>query len=275
MFPSQSLPQASDLFLSVVVPVKNESGNIATLIAELEAAMLLILQSLHKMPLEHAFFEIIYVNDGSTDDTAIILADLAKRKSHLRILEHTHSCGQSAAVRSGVWAARGHIVVTLDGDGQNNPAFIPALVTAFTKNADGTVGLVQGQRMGRKDTGFKKIQSKIANKVRNFFLQDGTRDSGCGLKCFPRALYLRLPYFDALHRFMPALILREGYTLAYIDVVDRPRFTGVSNYGFFDRLWVGILDLLGVWWLIKRRKRIPQGQEIKIQEINSTSKEKK
>jgi hypothetical protein len=119
------------------------------------------------------------------------------------------------------------------------------------------MGLVAGQRVGRKATGFKKMQSRIANTVRNAVLRDGTRDTGCGLKAFRRDVFLNLPYFDGLHRFLPALIRREGKTVGYVDVVDRPRHTGVSNYGLWDRLWVGILDLAGVWWLVRRRKRIP------------------
>jgi glycosyltransferase involved in cell wall biosynthesis len=163
-------------------------------------------------------------------------------------------------VRSGVRAARGAIICTLDGDGQNDPAFIPKLVAALQASGAGT-GLAAGQRVGRKDTGFKKVQSKIANAVRGRILKDGTRDSGCGLKCFRRDVYLALPYFDALHRFMPALVRREGFSIVHVDVVDRPRLSGVSNYGFFDRLWVGILDLYGVWWLIRRRRRVPQLEE--------------
>ncbi|MFC5507865.1 MULTISPECIES: glycosyltransferase family 2 protein [Hyphomicrobiales] len=232
--------------LSVVVPVRNEVGNVAPLIADIEAACRPI-----------GAFEVIYVNDGSSDGTAAALAALAAERSWLRIVTHAESCGQSAAVRSGVRHARAPIVATLDGDGQNDPAFLPAMVEALQR-AGLQAGLVQGQRVGRKDTGFKKLQSRIANGVRGRLLKDGTRDAGCGLKCFRREAYLALPYFDALHRFMPALMVREGYRVVHLDVRDRPRLTGVSNYGFFDRLWVGILDLVGVWWLIRRRRRIPQ-----------------
>ncbi len=235
--------------LSVVVPVRNEAGNVAPLIAEIEAAL---------APL--GAFEIVYVNDGSGDGTLAELERLALARPHLRVLTHAQSCGQSAAVRTGVRAARASAVCTLDGDGQNDPAFIPAMYQALAA-AGPTCGLIQGQRLGRKDTGFKKMQSRVANSVRRAMLNDGTRDTGCGLKCFPREAYLSLPYFDALHRFMPALVRREGYGIGYVDVVDRPRLTGVSNYGFFDRLWVGILDLLGVRWLIRRRKRAPIVQE--------------
>ncbi|MGL4494756.1 MAG: glycosyltransferase family 2 protein, partial [Beijerinckiaceae bacterium] len=205
-------------------------------------------------------FEIVYVNDGSTDRTPQVLAELAAVKPHLRVVTHRESCGQSAAVRSGVRAARGALIATMDGDGQNDPAFLPTMVAAIEQGGAGA-GLVQGQRLGRKDTGFKKFQSRVANGVRSRVLKDGTRDTGCGLKLFRREAYLALPYFDALHRFMPALMRREGYDVLMVDVKDRPRLSGVSNYGFFDRLWVGILDLSGVWWLIRRRKRVPQIME--------------
>jgi glycosyltransferase involved in cell wall biosynthesis len=171
------------------------------------------------------------------------------------------SCGQSAAVRSGVRAARAPLVATLDGDGQNDPAFIPALVAALEAGGP-EAGLAAGQRVGRKDGRYKAVQSRVANRVRGRILKDGTRDTGCGLKVFRRDAYLSLPYFDALHRFMPALMKREGYVVVHVDVVDRPRRAGHSNYGLFDRLWVGILDLAGVWWLIRRRRRVPNVQEV-------------
>jgi dolichol-phosphate mannosyltransferase len=183
-----------------------------------------------------------------------------KQRENLRQIRHVTSSGQSAAVRSGVRAARGVIVATLDGDGQNNPAFLPDLIAAI-ENGGERVGLAAGLRVGRKDTGFKKIQSRIANGVRNAILRDGTRDTGCGLKAFRREVFLMMPYFDGLHRFLPALMRREGYEIAYVEVVDRPRRSGVSNYGFFDRLWIGIMDLAGVWWLIRRKKQTPVATE--------------
>src|SRR5579864_2706429 len=238
--------------VSIVVPVRNEAENIVPLIDEIAAALG-----------ARWAYEIIYVNDGSTDATADRLADAMKQRTNLRQLRHVVSSGQSAAVRSGVRAARGPIVATLDGDGQNNPAFLPDLIAAIEKGGE-RVGLAAGQRVGRKDTGFKKLQSRVANAVRNGILHDGTRDTGCGLKAFRRDVFLMLPYFDGLHRFLPALMRREGYEIAYVDVVDRPRRSGVSNYGFFDRLWIGILDLFGVWWLIRRKKPTPVVTEVTL-----------
>ena len=230
--------------------MRNEVDNIAPLIDEITAA------------LDGRWaYEIIYVNDGSTDATGERLAAIMTQRDNLRQLYHTKSGGQSAAVRSGVRAARGAIVATLDGDGQNNPAFLPDLIAAVEKGAN--VGLAAGQRVGRKDTGFKKFQSRVANGVRNGILKDGTRDTGCGLKAFRREVFLTMPYFDGLHRFLPALVRREGFGIAYVDVIDRPRHSGVSNYGFFDRLWIGILDLAGVWWLIRRKKPTPEVTEVK------------
>lgn len=238
-----------DPAVSVVVPVRNEAGNIALLVAEIAKA------------LEGQWsFEVVYVDDGSTDGTEAELKRLMTQHAWLRRVRHKQSCGQSAAVRTGVAAARASIVATLDGDGQNDPAFIPALVRAL-EAGNPRVGLVAGQRVGRKSSGFKKLQSRIANAVRGAVLRDGTRDTGCGLKAFRRAVFLGLPYFDGLHRFLPALIQREGFHIGYVDVVDRPRAHGVSNYGMWDRLWIGILDLAGVWWLIRRKKRIPEISE--------------
>jgi len=232
------------------VPVRNEADNIVPLITEIAAA------------LDGRWnYEIIYVNDGSTDATAERLKAIMGERNNLRQLRHAVSTGQSAAVRSGVRAARGAIVATLDGDGQNNPAFLPKLISAIELGGERT-GLAAGQRVGRKDTGFKKLQSRIANGIRSAILHDGTRDTGCGLKAFRREVFLALPYFDGLHRFLPALVRREGYEIVYVDVIDRPRHAGVSNYGFFDRLWIGIMDLGGVWWLIRRKKPTPDVTEV-------------
>ncbi len=237
--------------VSIVVPVRNEAGNIAPLTAEIASALS-----------AGPAFELVYVDDGSSDATAAELRSLMRQHPWLRALSHARSCGQSAAVRSGVAAARAPVVVTLDGDGQNDPAFIPELIRALAAGAP-RLGLVAGQRTGRRTTRFKKLQSRIANAVRGAILRDGTRDTGCGLKAFPREVFLGLPYFDGLHRFLPALVRREGYEVGYVDVVDRLRRTGVSNYGMWDRLWIGIFDLAGVWWLIRRKKRVAQVLEVK------------
>jgi dolichol-phosphate mannosyltransferase len=235
--------------VSIVVPVRNEEGNIAPLLAEIAAA------------LAGRRFEAVYVNDGSTDGTEAELKRMQAQYPWLRQVKHARSCGQSAALRTGIAAARAPIVATIDGDGQNDPAFLPKLIDALLAGGP-RIGLIAGQRVGRKATGFKKFQSRVANAVRGSILRDGTRDTGCGLKAFPRDVALALPYFDGLHRFLPALIRREGREVGYVDVVDRPRHSGTSNYGFWDRLWIGILDLFGVWWLIRRRRRVPEAMEL-------------
>jgi dolichol-phosphate mannosyltransferase len=237
--------------VSIVVPVKNEAGNIEPLVAEIAAALA-----------SEARFEIVYVDDGSTDATPQELKAAMASRPRLRAIRHQVSCGQSAAIRTGVIHAHAPVVVTLDGDGQNDPAFILPLLRALDAGAP-KVGLIAGQRVGRQASGFKKLQSRIANAVRAAILRDGTRDTGCGLKAFRREVFLALPYFDGLHRFLPALVRREGHGIGYVDVVDRLRRAGISNYGMWDRLWIGILDLAGVWWLIRRKKRVPEAAEVK------------
>jgi len=241
--------------VAVVVPVRNEADNIAPLVTEIAAALN-----------GHWSFEVVYVNDGSSDRTEAVLLGLMAERPWLRQIRHAQSCGQSAAVRTGVAAARAPLVATIDGDGQNDPAFIPQLLRALIEGAP-RIGIVAGQRVGRKASRFKRFQSRIANAVRGAVLRDGTRDTGCGLKAFRRDVFLALPYFDGLHRFLPALIRRDGYAIGYVDVVDRPRRAGISNYGMWDRLWIGILDLMGVWWLIRRRKRVPD-----VTEVNSDAR---
>lgn len=229
--------------LSVVIAVKDEEENIAPLVAEIDAA------------LNFEPFELIFVDDGSTDGTRAALEAAAATRPYLRILAHAKSCGKSAGVDTGAWAARGELLLLLDGDGQNNPAYLPEMVRAMDAGGE-KVGLVQGERQGRKDTRFKRFQSRFANGVRRTLLDDGTRDTGCGLKVVRRHVHLKLPLFDGLHRFMSALVKREGYEVATVKVVDRERWHGVSKYGFWNRLWVGIADLFGVVWLIRRR-RVP------------------
>jgi len=237
--------------VSVVVPVRNEAGNIAPLVAEIAA-------SLHTRD-----FEIVYVDDGSDDATEAELLALMAQRPCLRLIRHAKPCGQSAAVRTGVAMARAPIIVTLDGDCQNDPAVIPTLIDMLEAGKP-RIGLVAGQRVGRKATKFKKLQSRIANGVRRAILKDGARDTGCGLKAFHRDLFRSLPYFDGLHCFLPALVRREGFGVSYVDVIDRPRHHGVSHYGMWNRVWIGILNLAGVWWLMRGAKRIPQSKEIDL-----------
>jgi dolichol-phosphate mannosyltransferase len=247
---SSNGPEGAAPAVSVVVPVRNEADNVGPLAEEIAAAMN-----------GRWSFELVFVNDGSIDGTAAALERLTSERPWLRQMVHAAPCGQSAAVRTGVAAARAPLVVTLDGDGQNDPSFIPALVRAL-ETGGARVGLIAGQRVGRRASGFKRLQSRIANAVRGAILRDGTRDTGCGLKAFRRDMFLALPYFDGLHRFLPALVKRDGYAVGHVDVIDRPRRHGRSNYGLWDRLWVGILDLAGVWWLIRRRKRVPRISEV-------------
>jgi dolichol-phosphate mannosyltransferase len=237
--------------ISVVVPVRNEAGNIAPLVAEIEAA------------LNGRAFEFVFVNDGSRDTTEAELQALMPQRQWLRLIRHAQPCGQSAATLTGVKAARAPIIATIAGDGEDDPAFIPKLIAALESGSANT-GLVAGQRHARKATAFKKLQSRIANSVRSAVLKDGARDTGCSLKAFRRELFLSLPYFDGSHRFLPALVRREGFDVSFVEVVDRPRRHGTSHYGLLDRLWIGIVDLAGMWWLTRRRKRIPQCEEVTL-----------
>jgi len=233
--------------LSIVIPVKNEAGNIAPLVAEIGAAL----------DPSGADYEIVYVDDGSSDATAAEVARLQAANPRLRLIRHAKSCGQSAAIRSGVKAARARWIATLDGDGQNDPADIPSLWQIAKAAPAAPPLLIAGQRARRQDRRSKRWASKIANSVRRAMLHDDTPDTGCGLKLFPRALFLDLPYFDHMHRFLPALVLREGGVVRSLPVNHRARERGTSKYGLWDRLWVGISDLFGVMWL-RRRQSLPR-----------------
>jgi dolichol-phosphate mannosyltransferase len=226
--------------LSVVIPVRNEAPNIAPLVAEIEAA------------LAGVAHEIVYVDDGSTDDTPGALREAA-RAAPVRAFRHGQGCGQSAAIVSGVKAARGAWIATLDGDGQNDPADIPRLWARA--QAEGSAILVAGHRVNRRDSSTKRVTSRLANRIRAGLLGDATPDTGCGLKVFPRALFLELPHFDHMHRYLPALVLRAGGRVVSEPVNHRPRLRGASKYGTLDRLIVSIADLFGVMWLARRWKR--------------------
>jgi dolichol-phosphate mannosyltransferase len=236
--------------VSLVVPARNEAGNILVLAAEVEQALA-----------GRCEFELIFVNDGSTDMTAVEIGAVSRRRPWVREIRHANSCGKAAALRTGVRAARAPVIVALDGDCQNDPAYLPAMLAELEAGGPRR-GLVSGQRIGRKDTGFKKLQSRIANRVRRAILRDGTRDAGCGMQAIRREVFLSLPYFDGLHRFLPVLVRREGFDVGYVDVVDRPRLAGTTKYGLWDRLWVGLYDLVGVAWLVRRSTQIPEFAEV-------------
>jgi dolichol-phosphate mannosyltransferase len=223
--------------ISVVIPVCNEVDNVEPLAREIVAA------------LSGREFEIIFVDDGSTDDTAAAVRALRKDIPQVRLLKHSFRSGQSAAVCSGVRHARADWIATLDGDGQNDPADIPKLYEA-RQSAE----LVMGNRVQRRDTWLRHAQSRVANGVRGRLLGDGTPDTGCGIKVMRREVFMDLPRFDHMHRFLPALFLRAGARVVSVPVAHRPRERGASKYGLFDRLWVGIVDIFGVMWLRRRAK---------------------
>ncbi len=230
--------------VSVVIPAKNEQLNLPILV-----------QEVHQMLRSNNIAgEIIVVDDASTDATQSILLQLKQNIAPLRVLSHQQSCGQSGALRTGILAAQGRVIATLDGDGQNDPSFIPHMLQVLEQ--DNAVTLVAGQRVVRHDTAVKAVTSKLANAVRSALLGDGIRDTGCGLKVFYRDTFLALPYFDHMHRYLPALVLREGQKIATADVGHRPRGGGRSNYGTIDRLLVALVDLPAVLWL-KRRRKLP------------------
>jgi dolichol-phosphate mannosyltransferase len=239
--------------VSVIVPVKNEAENVANLFHEIQGVL---------SDQKDLDYEIIYVDDGSTDQTSHILQELATSNASLRLLRHISNCGQSTAVLTGVLHAVHDYIIVLDGDGQNNPVDIPEMMQLFADARPGDkLGLVMGNRVNRQDSVIRKISSRIANSVRAGLLNDSTPDSGCGLKMIPRSLFLRLPFFDHMHRFMPALVIRQGYKVKSIPITHRQRLAGTSKYGIHNRLWVGIIDLFGTMWLIRRMQQ-PQVKEM-------------
>jgi dolichol-phosphate mannosyltransferase len=228
--------------VSVVIPVCNEEENVLPLAQEIHAALA-----------GRYSFEQIFVDDGSTDKTGeMVLAARAQGMPEIRLLQHVTRSGQSAAVATGVRHARGRWIATLDGDGQNDPADIPKLLDAVRQSASPRLRLVMGNRTTRRDTWLRRLSSRVANGVRGWMLRDGTPDTGCGIKVFDRAVFVDMPRFNHMHRFMPALFQREGYEVVSVPVNHRERTRGSSKYGLHNRLWVGIVDLFGVMWLIRR-----------------------
>ena len=253
--PTEPLPDAPDAsetpWLSVVVPLKNEAGNVAFVTDGIVGACA-----------DLAPYEIVYVDDGSTDDTAARILALKDTHPQVRLIRHPSSAGQSAAIHSGVGFARGQVICTLDGDGQNPPAEIRKLVARLEgASFPAGVALVAGQRVGRRDTASKRWASRAANGIRQSILRDNTRDTGCGLKLIRRDVFLGLPYFDHMHRYLPALVARDGWRTLHVDVAHAPRHAGRSNYANLSRALVGIYDLVGVAWLIRRRKKA-RGAEV-------------
>jgi dolichol-phosphate mannosyltransferase len=234
---------------SVVVPVRDEAGNAGNLAREIAAV------------LDGRSYEMIFVDDASRDDTRAELAGLKAALPALRLIGHRKNSGQSRAVRTGVVAARAPIVGTLDGDGQNDPADLPRLLTRLIRaDAPANIGMVAGARGKRQDNWSKRAASRIANAIRKAALKDGANDSGSGVKVFKREAFLALPYFDHMHRFMPALMLREGYAVEFLEVNHRQRSAGRSKYTNLGRLAANMTDLWGVMWL-RSRARLPGGTD--------------
>ena len=231
----------TSLLLSVVIPIFNERDNVTPLVEEINAALNGICD-----------FEIIFVNDASTDDSLTILTELKKSFPVIRTVTHNKRSGQSAGLRTGVLAASGTLIATLDGDGQNDPADIPKLLERHESLSGSEFLMITGHRVDRKDTWVKRKASRAANVIRSLLLKDNNPDTGCSLKLYDRALFLRLPYFDHMHRFLPALVKRENFRVEVVPVNHRHRAYGQSKYANIDRLLVGIPDLIGMMWLIKR-----------------------
>ncbi len=237
--------------LSVIIPVYNESGNVGKLSQE-------IIQAL---PLENYQYEIIFVDDGSQDDTPKRLQGLANTNPNIRFVAHKKNYGQSAGLISGAKAAKYPWIITLDGDGQNDPADIPLLFEQLSKAQKPSV--VLGNRKKRNDDFIRRLSSRFGNSIRQILLKDNCPDTGCSLKLFPREAFLELPRFNHLHRFLPALFERAGFFVINVPVNHRPRVHGVSKYGVSNRLWAGISDILGVMWLIRRPCQPETNDDIK------------
>ena len=240
----------TSLLLSVVIPIFNERDNVTPLVEEINAALNGVCD-----------FEIIFVNDASTDDSLTILTELKQSFPFIRTVTHNKRSGQSAGLRTGVLAASGTLIATLDGDGQNDPADIPKLLERHESLSGSEFLMITGHRVDRKDTWVKRKASRAANVIRSLLLKDNNPDTGCSLKLYDRALFLRLPYFDHMHRFLPALVKRENFRVEVVPVNHRHRAYGQSKYANIDRLLVGIPDLIGMMWLIKRSPKNLKSEE--------------
>ncbi|MFN4288264.1 MAG: glycosyltransferase family 2 protein [Brevundimonas sp.] len=248
--PAIARPSASPFTpdVAVVVPVHDEAGNAAALAREIAAAF------------SGRSFEVIFVDDASRDSTRSELLAAREDVPQLRVLSHTRNAGQSRAVQTGILAARAPVVVTLDGDGQNPPFEAPKLVDALIE-AGPRVALVGGERVDRQDTASKRSASRLANGIRKWLLKDSANDTGCGLKAMRRDVFLRLPYFDHMHRYLPALVIREGYQCRFLPVSHRARGEGRSKYTNLGRLWAALSDLIGIMWLRSRGRLTGQIEE--------------
>ena len=239
--------------IAVVVPTRNEAENVGPLIGEIIAA------------LGGHSFEIIFVDDGSNDGTAEALASADAQHPELRVVTHSQACGQSTAIVSGVRAAKADIIITMDGDGQNDPTDATVLIDHYEEAGGGDKLMIVGHRVNRRDTLLRRISSRIANGIRGGLLGDATPDAGCGLKVFSRRAFLEMPAFDHMHRFLPAMMIRAGGNVLSVPVNHRSRTRGTSKYGVWNRLWVGIIDLFGVIWLIRRAANPASVERNKIQ----------
>lgn len=234
--------------ISIVIPAYNEADNIGPLIGEIV-----------QLNLEYPY-EIVVVDDASSDETFANALKMKADVQELKIIQHKRTSGQSASVATGIEYATGELIATMDGDGQNNPADIPKMVEALIQSKNSKLWMVAGYRKKRDDSSWRIISSKVANSVRSFLLHDQTPDTGCGLKVFYRSAFLKLPFFDHMHRFLPALIQMRGGEVISLEVTHRARMRGVSKYGTLDRLWVGIVDIVGVSWLRLRSKKVEIGR---------------
>lgn len=243
--PDLSGTDHAELDVSVVVPVKNELDNVEPLISEIAAA----LRGSER-------FEIVYVDDGSDDGTTERLVELTEPFPELRAFRHNICSGQSVAICTGVENAKADVIATLDGDGQNDPADIPALLKRLRESDHPDATMVAGWRAKRRDTFIRRLSSRVANGIRGSLLKDQTPDTGCGLKVFPRKAFMQMPHFNHMHRFLPALMIRGGGQVVSVEVNHRPRERGTSKYGVWNRLWVGIVDIRGLMWLIRRPVRV-------------------